>query len=286
MIRFAVIIPTLNAGTRFELLLRSIAEQTVQPCRKIVLDSSSADMTPALARQFGFEVLSIEKAQFNHGATRQKGVELVPEQDFLLFLTQDAILAHPEAFENILATFVKKEVGAAYGRQLPHHTAGPLGAHARIFNYPSSSRIKSLSDKDALGIKTAFISNSFAVYRRTALASVDGFPQDVILGEDTFAAAKMLLSGWEIAYCAEAKVYHSHDYSCLQESKRYFDTGAFHASQPWIRQSFGSAEGEGLRFVKSELYFLYSNGYKRYIPLALINTAFKFIAYKIGLWLK
>lgn len=39
----------------------------------------------------------------------------------------------------------------------------------------------------------------------------------------------MVLAGWYNAYCAEAKVYHSHNYTILQEVRRYFDTGAFHA---------------------------------------------------------
>ncbi len=39
----------------------------------------------------------------------------------------------------------------------------------------------------------------------------------------------------------------------VQEMKRYFDMGVFHASEPWIRQELGGAEGEGLKFVVSEV---------------------------------
>ena len=281
--KFAVIIPTLNAGPMFRQLLQSIAVQTVQPSRKIVIDSSSDDGTVIVAKEFGFEIISIKRSDFNHGATRQMGAQMVLELDDVVFLTQDVILSNPEALSNLLQALTHNKVGAAYGRQLPHKNAGPLGAHARLFNYPAVSRIKSMADMVELGIKTAFISNSFAAYRRTVLLSVGGFPSNVILGEDTFVAGKMLLAGWKIAYCADAKVYHSHDYNCLQEMKRYFDIGVFHGSNPWIRKSFGRAEGEGSRYVMSELRYLYDNGYRQRIPLALINTVCKFIAYKAGL---
>lgn len=284
--KFAVIIPTLNAGPGFGQLLQSIVDQTIQPSRKIVIDSSSNDTTVAIAKKFDFEVLSIRRSEFNHGATRQMGVEMASELDYIVFLTQDTVLANSEAFNNLLQALTHNKVGAAYGRQLPHQDASPLGAHARLFNYPAVSRIKSIADRDELGIKTVFISNSFAAYRRSVLQSVGGFPSRVILGEDTFVAAKMLLAGWKISYCADAKVYHSHNYNCLQEMKRYFDIGAFHGSEPWLRSSFGQAEGEGSRYVISELRYLYDNGYKRYIPIALVSTLCKFIGYKIGLYRK
>ena len=86
----------------------------------------------------------------------------------------------------------------------------------------------------SIGIKAAFLSNSFAAYRRSALESVGGFPSDTIFGEDTFAAAKMLLNGWKIAYSAEATVYHSHNLTFIEEFRRYFDIGVFHSREKWF----------------------------------------------------
>ncbi len=88
------------------------------------------------------------------------------------------------------------------------------------------------------------------------LAAVGGFPGKNIVSEDTLVSARMLLAGWKVAYCAEAQVYHSHGYSLWEEFQRYFDIGVFHAREPWIRQTFGGAEKEGLRFLSSELKFL------------------------------
>jgi rhamnosyltransferase len=138
-----------------------------------------------------------------------------------------------------------------------------------------------LGDRERLGFKTIFISNSFAAYRRTALMEGGGFPKDVIFGEDTITAAKLLLGGWKIAYVAEAKVYHSHSYTWTQDFKRYFDIGVLHARESWLLEEFGGAGGEGGRFVRSELSYLWPR-YWWLIPSALIRTALKLVGYRLG----
>jgi rhamnosyltransferase len=247
----------------------------------LLIDSSSQDDTVKLARNYGFEIDIIPKAEFNHGGTRQNAVNVLEDTDIVIFLTQDAILNNCDAIESLLKTFDNPEVGATYGRQLPHLQAGPIAAHARLFNYPDISHVRSLQDKKQFGIKTVFISNSFAAYRRSALMAVGGFPVDTIMNEDTFVAGKMLISGWKIAYCAEAQVYHSHDYSFHDEFKRYFDIGVFHAHTAWLQQTFGNASNEGMRFVISELKYL-SNSTPWLIPEALFRTGLKWLGFRLG----
>lgn len=282
MSRIALIVPTLNAGPRWENWLEALRMQTVRPDLLLAIDSSSTDGTAALARAAGFTVRVIDRSEFNHGATRQWGVDLLPaEVEIVVFLTQDALLAHPEALACLLDGFADGRVGAAYGRQLPHTDAGPIGAHARRFNYPAASRTRSLEDRARHGIKTAFISNSFAAYRRRALTAVGGFPGEVIMNEDTYVAGRMLLAGWKIAYRAEAEVHHSHDYGFVEEFRRYFDIGVFHARNPWLRENFGELEGEGRRFVLSELGYLARRA-PWLIPSALLRTGLKWLGFRLG----
>ncbi|QPK65535.1 glycosyltransferase family 2 protein [Methylomonas sp. LL1] len=276
-----LIVPTLNAGGLWLAWLDALVQQTRKPDRLLLIDSSSNDDTVALARERGFEIQVIAKSAFNHGGTRQWGVDLMPDIDLILFLTQDALLADAEAIQNLLAAFENPRVGAAYGRQLPHQNAGPIGAHARLFNYPDRSQLRGLEDRGVFGIKTVFISNSFAGYRRAALMQVGGFPLNTIMNEDTWVAGKLLLADWKIAYCAEARVFHSHDYGFSDEFKRYFDIGVFHAQTPWLQQTFGGASGEGLRFVRSEMLYLlkFAPGL---IPSAILRTGLKWLGYKMG----
>ncbi len=281
MSKVGLIVPTLNAGKRWESWLHAFEQQTHKPDYLLLIDSSSNDETVALARSHGFEVQVIPKAAFNHGGTRQFGVNVLAGVDIIVFLTQDALLAGPDAIEKLLAAFEDERVGAAYGRQLPHRDAGPIAAHARLFNYPETSQLRCLEDKARYGIKTVFISNSFSAYRRTALMRVGGFPVDTIMNEDTYVAGKMLVSGWKIAYCADAQVFHSHDYSFLDEFKRYFDIGVFHTHTTWLQETFGGASGEGLRFVLSEMRYLLRCA-PWLVPSAVLRTGLKWLGFKMG----
>ncbi|BBA36240.1 family 2 glycosyl transferase [Methylocaldum marinum] len=281
MTKIGLIVPTLNAGALWPSWLTAFERQTRRPDRLLVIDSSSDDDTVALARSYGFGVHVIAKADFNHGGTRQLGIGLLHDAEIIVFMTQDALLAGPDAIERLLEAFADERVGAAYGRQLPHRDAKPIGAHARLFNYPPQSRVRSLEDRRQLGIKTAFISNSFAAYRRSALLDVGGFPTDTVMNEDTFVAGKMLLSGWKVAYRADARVHHSHDYAYADEFKRYFDIGVFHARTPWLQETFGKAAGEGRRYVVSELRYLAKNA-PRLVPSAVLRSGLKWLGFKMG----
>lgn len=276
-----LIVPTLDAGKLWDDWLTAFERQTLRPARRLVIDSGSTDDTVARAQARGFHVCMIPKCEFNHGGTRQLGVRMLPDAEIIVFLTQDALLAGPEAMARLVAAFEDPRVGAAYGRQLPHRNARPIGAHARLFNYPPESRVRSLDDRRRFGLKTVFISNSFAAYRRSALAEAGGFPVDTIMNEDTHVAGKLLLRGWKLAYRADAEVHHSHDYGYRDELKRYFDIGVFHAEASWLRENFGSAEGEGARFVLSELRYLAGRA-PWLIPSALLRTGLKWLGFRLG----
>jgi len=278
----ALIIPTRNAAPHLDRLLPALAAQSVQPDELLVVDSSSTDDTVERFREFGARVEVIAPKQFNHGGTRRWASQQVGAQA-LICLTQDAIPATPESFAELVANlYSEPDIGVAYGRQLPHPNAGLLGAQSRRFNYPPQSRSKRLSDAAELGIKTCFSSDSFSVYRRDALEAIGGFPLDVIGSEDAYVAAKLLLSGYAVRYAATAEVQHSHDYRVLEEFRRYFDIGVFYGRERWIRQAFGSAGGEGLRYVKAELQTVYTAGAAWRVPEVLLRTAMKLLGYRLG----
>lgn len=261
--------------------MEAFRAQTFRPRHLLIIDSGSQDKTVELALAHGFEVRRIPREDFDHGRTRQLGTEILKEADLLIYMTQDAILAHPEALERLVETFGDSTVGVAYGRQLPRPGADPIESHARLFNYPSRSELRSQWDIASKGLKAAFNSDSFSCYRRSALEQIGGFPNRVILGEDVYVAAKMLLAGWRVAYVAEAQVYHSHSYTLGQEFKRYFDIGVFHARERWIIEALGKAEGEGLRFLCSEMTYLRQKAPLK-IPSALLRTLLKYAAYRMG----
>jgi rhamnosyltransferase len=279
--RIGLIIPTYNAGPLWERVLAGIAAQRRQPDRKLIIDSASHDQTAAMARAAGFEVLAIEKSSFDQGGTRQRGAEHCVDCDVLIYLTQDVVLANPEAFTHLVAAFDDPQLAVAYGRQLPREGATPIEAHARAFNYPAASHLRTLADAARLGFKAAFCSDAFGAYRRSALLDSGGFPNRIIFGEDSYAAATLLLRDWKLAYCTDAQALHSHDYSVAQEFRRYFDIGVFHKAEAWILQKFGLPTQEGRRFVLSELAFL-RHAAPTLIPEAMLRTTAKWLGYQFG----
>jgi rhamnosyltransferase len=280
-VRTTLVLPTLNAGPDFAHWLASLREQDYQPDRLLLVDSSSTDQTVEFARDFGFEITTIARQDFSHGGTRQACIDQLTDSDTVIFLTQDAVLASPQALSRLLGRFDDPKVGAVYGRQLPRPGASEIEAHARLFNYPEKSDVRTSDDIPRLALKTSFISNSFAAWRRQALIEVGGFPTHTIQNEDTHAASRMILAGWKVAYAADACVYHSHPFTWRQEFRRYFDIGVFHGRDPWIRQEFGKAGGEGFRFVRSELKYLRRHQISA-IPSAMVRTALKLLGYKMG----
>lgn len=276
-----VVVPTRNPGKYWPTWLQALVNQD-PPIGGFVIDSSSNDGTDFANLPVGLHLISIPAVDFNHGRTRTMVLQYMPYgTELVVFMTQDALLASSDALKTLVEAFADPTVACAYGRQLPHNNASPLAAHARNFNYPNTSRKVSMMDQSQLGLKTCFLSNSFAAYRLADLLAVGGFPSDVILGEDMSVAARLLMAGKRVAYIAEACVQHSHNYTITQEFRRYFDTGVFHARSPWMLQAFGEAGSEGLRFVRSELNFLWRYA-PRWIPAALARTFAKWLGYKLG----
>lgn len=279
--KVAVIIPTFNAGRVFSDCLNALRQQIPQPDCVLIVDSGSTDGTDKATEEAGYELIRIAKGAFDHGGTRQMAAERLAAFDVLVYLTQDAVLGSPNALAQLVAPFADPRVGTTYGRQLPRLGSSAIEAHARLFNYPSQSNMRTVADKAHMGIKAAFTSNSFAAYRTEALMAVGGFPEKLILGEDMVVAARMLQAGWTVVYVAEAQVCHSHGYTLLQEFRRYFDIGVMHQDQAWILRDFGKPEGEGGRFVRSELAYLKDHA-PWLLPSAFVRTLAKYLGYKLG----
>lgn len=276
-------IPTLNAGSKWPEVVGMLRVQTYPVHKTVIIDSGSTDGTLSRELIADFDILHIDKQDFDHGGTRHMAVEKYPDADIYLFLTQDAIPADEQAIANMVRAFeLNPELGMVYGRQLPHRGAKELESHARLFNYPAQSQVRSLDDAGKYGIKTISCSNSFAAYRRDAYWEAGGFPSGTILGEDVVIAGHMLLKGWQKAYLAEAVVYHSHDYSLKEEFRRYFDIGVFHSTNSWIFEHFGRAESEGFKYLKSEIRYLFKNN-KLLLPKSFASLFCKWLGYKLGL---
>lgn len=71
------------------------------------------------------------------------GAEL-SDEEFLIFMTQDAVPQDQYLIEKLMEPFQDSKVGASYARQLPDKDCRMVECYTRSFNYPQESRIKRL----------------------------------------------------------------------------------------------------------------------------------------------
>ena len=277
----SVIIPTLEAGEELRRLIETLLDQTLKPREILIVDSASADGTPDIARACGVRVIGIERKDFDHGGTRNLAA-FHAVGEVLVFMTQDAMPAHPEMLERLVAPLMADErVACSYARQEPRATAGVLERLTRAHLYPEKTNVKWKSDLPRNGIRTFFCSNVCAAYRRDVFEQLGRFPSPVLFNEDLFFAARCILADYGVAYAADARVIHSHDYTLGQQFRRYFDNGVSMRGNDWVYAHSGVGRSGG-GMVLAITRELIRRRQMRYIPRLLVESAAKFIGYQLG----
>ena len=282
-----VVIPTHRPDARFLQLVELLRKQT-QPVRKIIIMNTGPDPLAAgrkdekeIADAYDLSVYPVAKEDFDHGGTRRKAVAM-SDADFVLLMTQDAVPQDTELTKHLLWPLLEDDLTyAAYARQLPRSLASPEEAFERAFNYPEESRTQTLADIRTRGFKTFYCSNVCAMYKRRAYDALGGFAAKAIFNEDVYLAEKAIRKGYHIAYAADAKVIHSHGYTCMQQLHRNFDQGV---SQAMHKEAFSDVpqEGEGMRLVKECTRHLVTTGNAARIPYFYVKCAFRLLGYQLG----
>ena len=276
-----VIIPVYKPGKELSRLLQMLMKQTVKPSRILLVNTEQELFDDhCLEGTEGVEVIHIRKKEFDHGGTRHMAAMKL-QGAFLLFLTQDAVPADTHVIEELHKAFEDPQVAAAYARQLPAKDCSVLECYTRSFNYSEHSRVKRAEDLPELGIKTFFCSNVCAMYRRSAYEQLGGFERKTIFNEDMIFAGRLIQQGYAVAYCADARVVHSHNYSWGQQFHRNFDLGVSQAEHPDIFQ-MARSESEGIKMVKQSAMHLIKIRKPHLIPYLVLQSGCKFLGYRLG----
>lgn len=276
-----VIVPTYKPDERFRKLMKMLQRQTCPADRILIMNTEKQYWKDSFMEGVkNWEVHHLSREEFDHGKTRGEGAAL-SDSEFLVYFTQDAVPADEKVLENLLRPFENPLVAAAYARQLPAEDCKFTERYTRSFNYPEESRIKTREDIPVLGIKTYFCSNVCAVYRRSVYEEMGGFVTRTIFNEDMIMAAQMIQAGYGVAYAAEARVVHSHNYGYMQQLRRNFDLAVSQEDHPEIFAAI-SSESEGIRLVKSTAAYLIKQGKPWLIPDLLLSSGFKYLGYKAG----
>lgn len=281
VMKIDVIIPAYRPGEEFGELIKRLESQTFSIHKIIIMNTKAGEFPQKYTERYSnIEVHHLDKADFDHGGTRNEGAEK-SDADYLLFLTQDALPADTHLVEKLAAAFENPHVKAAYARQLPKADCRELERYTRSFNYPEKSRVKTLSDLPELGIKTFFCSNVCAMYERKTYMEQGGFVRKTIFNEDMIYAGGLIRNNYAIAYVAEALVYHSHNLSGLEQFHRNFDLAVSQVDHPEVFGGIAS-ESEGIRLVKQTAKHCLKIGKPWLIFSLVFSSGCKYIGYKLG----
>ena len=277
-----VIIPAYHPGKKFATLIKRLEKQSVSIHRIIVMNTEESMWNKEWEKLSDvMEIHHLAKSEFDHGGTRAQAAEL-SDADVMIFMTQDAMPADRELLAELLKALEQDEnIAAAYARQLPNAECSFVERYTRAFNYPDRSIVKTKKDMDQYGIKTFFCSNVCAAYKKDIYQKQGGFVRRTIFNEDMIYAGGLIQAGYGIAYAAEAKVIHSHNYNCMQQFHRNFDLGVSQAEHPEIFEGVPS-EGEGMRLVKKTLSHLVRSEKIWLIPGFVMQCAGKYAGYLAG----
>lgn len=280
-----VVIPVYKPGNELLILLKRLLAQSLSVNRIIIINTGKEYFNDKFLIDKIIEVYHISKSEFDHANTRHMGME-ISKADYVLFMTMDAIPADRMLTKNLADMFDRcavtgEKAAVTYARQLPKKNCRMQECFTRQYNYPDKSIIKTAAEIDNLGIKTYFCSDVCAMYDRNIYFQNGGFEKNMIFNEDMVYAAKAIKKGYAVAYCAEARVYHSHNYSCKEQFARNFDLGVSQTDYKEIFDSV-SSESEGVKMVLSTAEYLWENGHWYDIPYLFLNSVSKYVGYKLG----
>lgn len=226
--RVSIVIPTLNAGPEFQLLLRKLRlQKAVREVEIVVVDSGSTDNTVQWARQAGCKVVCILPAEFSHSYARNRGADEA-SGDHLLFMVQDAYPIGDNWLHGMLrylwdhvdqkvvaascAEYSRSDSDMMYDAMVNTHYRflGCL-AYDRIGEYQGDDHIALRSQGQLSDVSCLIARERFMQYRYRG-----DYAEDLDLG------IRLIKDGYRVAMLASVKVIHSHNRPAYYYLKRTF----------------------------------------------------------------
>jgi len=239
-------------------------QRTQHTYEVIVIDSGSTDGTiKFIEKQPLLKLYKIPNSDFNHGKTRQKGVEL-SQGEYIVFLTQDAIPANNQWLNNLITGFKDPGVVGVCSKILPREDAYILKKIETNNDLSGRSKKIIAEVKDQKYFEKLSFCNKRSGYyffhdissciRRDFLMQ-NNFP-DVEFAEDVEFAKMALKKGKKIVFDPNSVVYHSHDYTIKKTYQRNYIDSKYHKdffkikNVPTLRRAVLNTGGLFLRDLK------------------------------------
>ncbi len=191
---------------------------------KYILTESN-DNTESILKQLNASYKKVPREKFSHSIVREQAA-FEAEGDIIVFITQDVIIKDDMWLHKLVSPIICGEVDAAFSRQICDNNS--IEKYIREKNYPKESRVMTSADIERLGLITFFFSDVSSAIRRDVFIKMSGYDgKNLITNEDMYISYKMITNGYNVKYCSDSVVVHSHDFTLMQLLRRYFDTGVF-----------------------------------------------------------
>ena len=222
----SVVIPVRNEGSKIRACIEGILSQSVPVNEIIVVDSGSTDGTLEILKEYDkVKVIEVSPATFNHGTTRNVGVDAATG-DYCVLTVGDARAADNDWIKKMLDCFDSPNVAGVCGQQVVPHEKDknptqwfrPM-SEPEIIKYSFTPEEFNLLSPDKKRAVCGW-DDVTAMYR-TDLKRQIPF-QHTTFAEDALWAKDALLAGYTIVYNPAARVYHYHLEDAEFTFNRYF----------------------------------------------------------------
>jgi GT2 family glycosyltransferase len=210
--RLTVAIANYNGRELLEVALRSLAAQSLEHFRVLVVDDGSRDDSVQWLHSNWPTVEVIE--QPNRGVTATLNVCLrAPETEFTMLLNND-VEVHRDCLTELLAALdAHPEAGSAVAKLLDFHRRDVLDGAGDVLTWAGSGYRRGYGEQDNGQYDTPQAifgaCAAAAVYRRSALEDVGAFDEDFgAFFEDIDWALRAQLAGYSCRYVPSAVVFH------------------------------------------------------------------------------
>ncbi len=228
-VRISLVIPTYNAGPLLDDVLAGLDQlDGVRFDELLAIDSGSGDGTVARLERSGFRVAPIDKREFDHGATRDRGIAMTTGE-IIVLMVQDATPMGRDWLQRMVEPFADPQVAGVWCRQVPRSGCQPVldrrirgwpgwGEGITKKQLPPGKRLEDLPAFEQL--MTCAFDNVASAIRRSAWQQFPLGPRR--FGEDVWFGMRAIRAGLALAHQGGACVMHSHDRSAWSEGKRTF----------------------------------------------------------------
>lgn len=215
----SIVLPVRNGAAELPALFDAIARQRVDFSFEVVaIDSGSDDGTVALLRDRADRFIAIAAGDFDHGLTRNLGIEHA-RGELIVLIVHDALPASEDWLAALTAPLVADaRVAGAFARQLPRPDASPLARRSLAWWVAASDvpRTIAIESPDAFEkldpmdrMRHCAFDNVCSCIRRSVWAEHPF--RATPIAEDIAWAKEVLLAGYRLEYVPGAAVIHSHD---------------------------------------------------------------------------